>query len=206
MKKTLLLVLPMLLLAVAGFSQKKSSKTASLSDDVLAIADQLKIDYKGLVKKASAKDTLAIHELLEFSRMLDNQTAINHAVTCLEIIPLAGDAAFAQEVSKRLVKLKALLLNQITQAQSLTQKEALKKPMSEWAPYTWEALNNRQYYIPSKDAPKAGTDGSIQTAVLDTESGVPAPKTDAATPSDATTPTPTSIEAPKTRTTPGRGN
>lgn len=196
----------MLLLAVAGFSQKKSNKAASISDDVLAIADQLKIDYKGLVKKASAKDTLAIHELLEFSRMLDNQTAINHAVTCLELIPLAGDEAFAQEVSKRLIKLKALLLSQITQAQSLTQKEALKKPMSEWAPYTWEALNNRQYYIPSKDAPalKASTDGSIQTAVLDADT--PAPKTDAATPGDATAPTPTGVETPKTRTNPGRGN
>lgn len=144
MKKALLLNLALLLLAVAPvFAQKK----VFVSDSVLKVAEEAQFDYKGALKKATAKDGKAVTDLIEFIRLLENAEADEHAMTCLELIPIATDKVFSQAVKSRSTKMKAALLSRISAAQERTQKSELKKPMEEWAPYSWKALNNIQFVI-----------------------------------------------------------
>lgn len=136
--------LALLLLAAAPvFAQKK----VFVSDNVLKVAEQARFDYKGTLKKATAKDDKALAELFEFIRLLENVEADEHAMTCLELIPVATDKVFSQAVQSRSTKMKAALLRRITAAQERSQKAELKKPMEEWAPYSWKALNNIQFAI-----------------------------------------------------------
>lgn len=196
MKKVLLLNFVLLLMAASGFSQKK----VYLSEDVLKLASQVEVDYKGLVKKSMAKDTIALKDLFEFSRMLDNKAITEHAVTCLELIPLATDDMFARAVRSRSVKMKAFLLRNITEAQGFTQKKALKKPLSEWAPYTWAALNNFQDVPTSENTSVPSKGGSLeQQAVQDAEKSTAPQQPNSAT-------TPTAIDAAPASTKPGKGN
>jgi len=207
MKKALLLNLALLLVAASGFSQKK----VYMSDAVLKLADQVQVDYKGLVKKSIAKDTLALKDLFEFSRMLDNNTLTEHAVTCLELIPLATDEMFARAVRSRSVKMKAFLLRNITEAQGATQKKDLKKPLSEWAPQSWAALNNFQYVPPSENTSAPTQEGSIQLKTAQNAEKSTAPQLSGSatspTATDAGSATsPTAIDAAPASTKPGKGN
>ncbi|MBK6931017.1 MAG: hypothetical protein IPH12_09120 [Saprospirales bacterium] len=114
-----------------------------MSDDVRKTATQIKVDYKELVKKASAKESAAVKKLFEFSRIVDGSEAIEHAVTCLEVIPLATDDVVANALVSLSPKLKKVLLSRLEQAQGRTQKTELKLPIQKWAPLTWEVLHNR---------------------------------------------------------------
>jgi len=157
MKKALLMNLALLLLAAAPvFAQKK----VFVSDNVLKVAEQAQFDYKGTLKKATAKDGKAVTELFEFIRLLENAEADEHALTCLELIPVATDAVFAKAVKSRSVKMKAALLRRITAAQSRTQKSDLKKPMEGWAPYSWKALNNMEFMIEDPNAKKSASNSA----------------------------------------------
>lgn len=187
MKKALLMNLALLLLAASPlFAQKK----VFVSDNVLQIAAQAQFDYKGTVKKASNKDGKALIDLFEFIRLLEADQADEHAITCLELIPLASDEVFAKAVKTRSIKMKAALLRRITAAQERTQKEALKKPMEEWAPYSWKALNNFEFNIEAenkttaqKPAPAAetaaGQINSATDAAKPKEGAILMPPTDA---------------------------
>ncbi len=140
MKKVLLLnLIAFFLLPLGAFAQKK----VYMSDDVQKTAAQIRFDYKGMVKKAAAKDESAVKQLFEFSRILDGAETIDHAVTCLELIPQATDEVVANAIAPLNPKLKKVLLQRMIQAQQQTTKADLKKPLEKWAPMTWDAINDR---------------------------------------------------------------
>lgn len=155
-----------LLFSVPVLAQKK----VYVSDKVRSTAEQIKVDYKGLVKKASAKDGDAVKKLLDFSRIVDGSEAIEHAVTCLELIPLASDEVMAKAIAALSPKLKKVLLDRMQQAQGRTQKAELKVPMEKWAPMSWEALHNRPY---------ASKNAQLQTGRRSDREEAPAPMQDA---------------------------
>ncbi|MCB9315889.1 MAG: hypothetical protein H6569_07105 [Lewinellaceae bacterium] len=132
---TALLIIP----ATTAFAQKK----VYMSDAVVSTADQIDFAYKNTVKKAAGKDAEAIVKLMEFSRVLDGSEAIEHARTMLELIPVASDKTLALAIQYVNPKLKKAVLDRMQNAQKKTAFEALKKPIKDWAPYTWETLNNR---------------------------------------------------------------
>ncbi|MCS6928334.1 MAG: hypothetical protein NZM43_02450 [Saprospiraceae bacterium] len=186
MKKAGLLVAFLCFGSVLVFSQKKN---VFISEAVLAIAQQAQVDYRALVKKASAKDSEALNNLFEFTRLLDGSISIDHAQTCLELIPVVGDEVFAKALESRSSGLKKHLLNQMSAAQKQTRKEALKKPIQGWAPYTWEALNDREVHIakpqsaPATNMP-AGID-ALKTAPMPDGQGTPSPCLSPIAPTDA---------------------
>ena len=160
MKKFLsgLLVAMFIIQAPAVFAQKK----VYMSDAVISTADQIDFAYKSTVKKAAGKDAQAIAKLMEFSRILDGPEAIEHARTMLEIIPVASDKTVALAIQYLSPKLKKVTLDRMQSAQKKTAIEALKKPMKNWAPYTWETLNNRPLVFnnPSTDKKMIDRDDS----------------------------------------------
>ncbi|MEQ1747667.1 MAG: hypothetical protein ABMA02_19720 [Saprospiraceae bacterium] len=152
MKKTLLLNLALLLLSAAPvLAQKK----VFVSDNVLKVAGQAQFDYKGTLKKATAKDGKALTDLFEFIRLLENAEADEHALTCLELIPVATDAVFANAMKARKPNLKAALLRRILDAQERTKKADLKKPLEEWAPFSFRALHNLDFDTDAASKPAA---------------------------------------------------
>ncbi|MFN0016459.1 MAG: hypothetical protein ACKVU2_18105 [Saprospiraceae bacterium] len=154
MKKTLLLNLALLMLSVAPvLAQKK----VFVSDNVIKVAEQAQFDYKGNLKKASAKDSKALADMFEFTRLLENAEADEHALTCLELIPLATDAVFANAIKARKPKLKAALLRRILDAQGRTKKADLKKPLEEWAPFSFRALHNLDFDTEAANKPVVET-------------------------------------------------
>jgi len=150
MKRTWCFLIALLGVVGTGFSQSKGG--VFVSDAVQPVAQQMKVDYKGLVRKASAKDTKALNELFEFTRMLDGNALSDHMITCLELIPVVTDAVYAKALESRSAGLKAYMLSFMEIAQQKTQKQHLKKPIKEWAPYTWDALNGREVNITIRPA------------------------------------------------------
>lgn len=108
---------------------------------VLKMADLASFAYKDVMAKAKTGDVGSIFQLLDFYRMVEGKDAINHAVTTLEIIPIAGDAAFSSAVAQCKPKLKKAVLDRLVLAQGRTKKEFLRPSMAEWAPTTWAVLN-----------------------------------------------------------------
>lgn len=179
MKKTWFLVALLFTLSAAAYAQKKD---VFVSDAVVTVAQQMKVDYKGLVRKASAKDARALHELFEFTRLLDGAALNDHLQTCLELIPVATDEVYAKALESRSPGLKSYLLKNMEAAQGRTQKEPLKKPIGQWAPYTWEALNGREVNIVKPETMKRS--GSSPTGI-DAVQNQTAPQPGALTPSTA---------------------
>lgn len=179
MKKTWFLVILLFTLSAAAHAQKKG---VFVSDAVVAVAQQMQVDYKGLVRKASAKDAKALQELFEFTRLLDGAALNDHLQTCLELIPVATDEVYAKALESRSSGLKSYLLKNMEAVQGRVQKESLKKPIGEWAPYTWEALNGREVNIVKPEAMKKNS-GSSPTGIdavqnqTDPQPGALAPKT-----------------------------
>jgi hypothetical protein len=81
---------------------------------------------------------------LEFSGTVDGTESLQHATTCLELIPLATDEKMGAVISSLKPKLKTILLDRIQLAQGRTKKENLIKPLQEWAPLTWKALHGER--------------------------------------------------------------
>ncbi len=190
MKNTCFTILILLFLIPASivFAQKNVYQ----SEDVIKTADQIEFRYKDVLKKATKQDSKAIIQLFEFSRILDGQEVLDHALTCLELIPEASDKVMAVSIEKLNSKLKKVSLDRLLKAQERTQKEALKKPIKSWAPYTWEALNNRPVIFRSAKTANAtqGTD-----AVKGTLQGVKKDDAKSTTmPSGSTTPKPANSE------------
>lgn len=138
-----------LMLPVATVWSQKTAKVAEapkskvfVADGVLQLAKQLDFKYMDLLKKAENGDRDALKELLQFSIMTDGVDGLNHGVTCLELIDVANDENFALTVRLLKPKLKSLLLERLTLAQGRTTREALRKPLSDWAPMSWAAVNN----------------------------------------------------------------
>jgi hypothetical protein len=114
----------------------------TVSESLLRFSEQMGFKYMDVLKKAEAADILSIKSLLEFHGTTDGKDALNHAVTCIELLPVAGDENYAYAAKNVKPKLKKLLLERFAIAQGRTQKTGLQKPMKDWAPMTWAALND----------------------------------------------------------------
>lgn len=153
MKSTFWAFIALFMCAPALLFAQKSNKPAkkeaamppvAISQEVLNTAEWAKFDYTEKVKKAHSGDVLALKSLFEFNKSLEGKEAVLHGVTCLELIPfLPGDQVGAM-IGGLKPKLKPVLLERLQQAQTKTQKENLQKPMSEWAPLVWKALNGER--------------------------------------------------------------
>jgi hypothetical protein len=157
-----------------------------VSDNVVQLAKQLEFKYMDNLKKAENGDQDAFKELLQFHVMTDGVDGLNHAVTCLELINIANDENSALAIRLLKPKLKTLLLERYQLAQGRTQQEALRKPIADWAPMTWAALNNLP--IPglcdmTKETPmtKPGNKAAPKPANATTDNPAVAPRPNTAT-------------------------
>lgn len=108
---------------------------------VLKVADLAKFKYMDAIAGAKAGDVSSMQKLLDFNRVVDGVDALNHAVTCLELIPVAGDHIFGTAVYLCTPKMKKVLLERLTLAQGRTKKTYLRQPLANWAPSSWSYLN-----------------------------------------------------------------
>lgn len=136
----LLLLSPTLLLA-----QAPKNTDIEVSGAVLATAEWANFKYMDKVNAAKKRDHRALKELFEFSGTVDGKEATQHAVTLLELIPFVTDDLYGTIISSMVKpKLKTVMLERIQKAQELTKKEDHQKPLQEWAPMTWKALNGEK--------------------------------------------------------------
>lgn len=112
---------------------------------VLKVADLANFKYKDHLAHAKTGDVTSIYQLLDFHRMVDGVDGLNHAVTCLELIPLAGDKAFGAAVYRCSPNLRKLLLDRLMLAQVRSKKTFLRQSLTNWAPATWAYLNGQTY-------------------------------------------------------------
>lgn len=122
-----------------GLSYKGSDIV--VAESLLKFSEQMKFKYMDVLQKAIAGDRTSIKALLEYHGTTDGKDAINHAVTCLELILVANDENYAYAAKYLKPNLKKLLLDRFVIAQGRTQKTGLLKPMKDWAPMTWASLN-----------------------------------------------------------------
>lgn len=118
--------------------------------NVLKMADFANFKYKDALASAKTGNVMSIYTLLDFNRVVDGVDALNHAVTCLELIPVAGDQVFGTAVELCAPKMKKVLLERLMLAQVRTKKTFLRQSLTNWAPYTWKSLN-------AATAPATGT-------------------------------------------------
>ena len=127
-----------------------------LFQNVLKMADLASFKYTDAIAKAKAGDAVSIYKLLDFHRVVDGVDALNHAVSCLELIPLAGDRPFAEGVSRCPPALKKVVLDRLILAQGRTKKTFLRQNMTQWAPFSWAYLNGQAIQTETPP-PAAGT-------------------------------------------------
>lgn len=125
-------------------AQKNQKLDVEISGSVLKTAEWAGFKYKETLEKVAAGDQQATKDFFEFSGTVDGTEALQHAVTCIELIPLAGDEKIGSIISILKPKLKKVMLDRFQLAQGRTKKTELLKPMQEWAPLTWKALNGEQ--------------------------------------------------------------
>ncbi len=125
-------------------AQKGKKVQVEIFSDVLKTAEWAAFKYMDNIYLAQSGDQKAIKALLEFSATLDGVETLQHATTCIELIPIIKDDKFGSIVSILKPKLKTALLDRFQLAQARTKKEELRKPFQEWAPLTWKALNGEK--------------------------------------------------------------
>jgi len=121
--------------------------------NVLKTAGLVNLNYKDLIESAKTGDVTSIHKLLDFHRTVDGVDGLNHAVTCLELIPLAGDKAYAAAVYRCSPKLRKLLIERLMLAQVRSKKTFLRQSLTNWAPATWAYLNGQTFQFEPQQAP-----------------------------------------------------
>ncbi len=123
--------------------QKKDLAGVEVFPAVEKTAEWVKFKYRDHMAKASNGNAESIKAMLEFSGTVDGVEALDHAVTCIELIPLAGDPAFADVLMHGKPLMRKALLERFQIAQARTKDEKFRKPMAEWAPATWAVLNEK---------------------------------------------------------------
>lgn len=130
-----------LLIPTLTQAQEGKKVDIEVSGAVLKTAEWANFKYMENLDKAQGGDQKAIKAFLEFSGAVDGVEALQHATACIELIPYTKDERFGSVVSTLKPKLKAALLSRFQLAQGRTKKTELLRPMQEWAPFTWKALN-----------------------------------------------------------------
>ncbi len=113
----------------------------TVSETVVKSAKELKFDYVEVLEKARKGDQEAIKQFYDFHRLADGVDGLQHGITCLELIPFAGDTNVAEACAKFKPGLKKLIFERLVYAQANTQKEALKKPLEQNFPSVYKAFN-----------------------------------------------------------------
>jgi hypothetical protein len=175
-----------LFLSPLVISAQEGKKTdLEISSEVLKTADWAAFKYMENLDKAQSGDLKAIKAFLEFSSVVDGTESLQHAMTCVELIPLTTDEKMGASIATLKPKLKTVLLERFVLAQGRTKKEELKKPLLEWAPLTWKALNGEKVSctscmqsggvtkaVPGGQKPSSGTTlQPAQPAQTDSETG-----------------------------------
>ncbi len=127
---------------------------APITPDLIRLSEFMKFDYKGTLEKCKKGDEQAIADFLDFHRIVDGNSSVEHATICLEMIPAASDAVVAKVCKTLKEKLKIMVRDRLVEAQKATKKPELQKSMSEWAPLTWAALNNQVVTDPVRESAK----------------------------------------------------
>lgn len=182
--KSLIRTLLCLMMLVPFLTQAQEAKNEEIQvfPSVLKTAEWADFKYMDVLTKAKGGDQKSVRAFLEFSSTVDGTEALQHATTCIELLPSVSDDVTGSIISSMKPKLKNILLERFTLAQGRTKKEALQKPLKEWAPLTWKALNGERVMCNScmheggLTIPKPGqmkkpnSTESIPTAI-DTETG-----------------------------------
>ena len=185
--KFLLWTVPVCLLTLtAAFGQEASPKTKpaateapprkdvhiEVSENVVKVADWANFRYRDVLAAAKTGDQSAIKKFLEFSGTVDGVDALNHAVSCLELITAATDMSFSMACVSLKPKLKKVLIERLMLAQVRTKKTELRDSLTHWAPSTWAVLNGG---VPICNCPnKMGGSTVDQTAPTASGALVPA--------------------------------
>jgi hypothetical protein len=145
----------------------------TVAPSLVKFAGQMGFKYQEVLAKAKKGDIESIKQLMEFHGTADGTDGLNHAQTCLELIPSATDIKVALACQNLKPKLKELLLERFALAQGRTKNTDLQKPMKEWAPSTWASINNQPIECESCEASKKmakemvkNADGSVSKAGL----------------------------------------
>ncbi len=118
-------------------------KSVFISQDVLKTAKWAEFDYKTKLDQSLRGNVTAMQEFFEFMTYVDDKQRIEHAVTCLEIIPVVGDQVFSTAVQNLKPKFRDVFRAQIQIAMGKTENPEIKgKQITELYPYTWGALNH----------------------------------------------------------------
>lgn len=125
-------------------AQQGAKADIEISSAVLKTAEWAGFPYMETIDKAQSGDIDAIRKFFEFSGTVDGVEALQHAVTCLELSALLADDRVGWAITRLKPRLKTVLLERFQIAQSRTKKEALHKPMQQWAPGIWKALNGEE--------------------------------------------------------------
>lgn len=125
----------------AGCQSVSVNPEIEVSNAVLKTAETFDFKYMDVLTKAKTGNIQSIQEFIRFHKYVDDMEAINHGVSCLELISFASDAKFAAACKLSTVNLRKVLAERLQQAQGKTKKEDLRKPLKDWAPMTWTALN-----------------------------------------------------------------
>ena len=112
-----------------------------VSESVVKVADWAGFKYREVLAAAETGDQTSIKKFLEFSGTVDGVDALKHAVTCLELIPVANDFNFSMACHTLKPALQKTLLERLMLAQSRTKKVDLRDSMTHWASSTWGVLN-----------------------------------------------------------------
>lgn len=113
----------------------------TVSEAVVQSAKELKFDYVEVLEKARKGDQEAVTKFFDFHRLADGVDGLQHGITCLELIPFAGDANVAEACSKFKPGLKKLIFERLVYGQANTKKEDLKKPLEQNFPSVYKAFN-----------------------------------------------------------------
>lgn len=125
-------------------AQGAPKKEVEISSAVLKTAEWANFKYMENLDLAISGDQKALKALLDFSGTVDGTESLQHATTCIELIPLVSDDKMAQTILTLKPRLIAKLLDRFQLAQGRTKKVDLRKPLQEWAPNTWKALHGER--------------------------------------------------------------
>ena len=190
------LLLPMVHVSCQSDTRSMQNNEVTVAPSLVKFAGQMGFKYQEVLAKAKKGDIESIKQLMEFHGTADGTDGLNHAQTCLELIPSATDIKVALACQNLKPKLKELLLERFALAQGRTKNTDLQKPMKEWAPSTWAAINNQPIECESCEASKKmakefvkNADGSVSKAGLANPGPQATPSTDNAAPQDGMKPT-----------------
>lgn len=197
-----LLILPLVNAGCQNTPGGASGGDIEISPAALKTAEWAGFKYKDVLNKAKTGDLEALKQFIDFHSVVDGTDALGHAVTCLELIPVAGDYKFAQAVQASKPKLKELLRDRLTLAQGRTKKTELQQPLEKWAPNVYAALNGKPLEVQASPGGEDGLRKATDAAMFPPRPGSPADSTSTAAPAAEQSPATVPQPAPGTERAP----